>query len=184
MCGEINLTLTRTRTLEILSKTDWIFKMIVHQYQIASTSSGFRGGGGGGGGGADAPFPRGFDPLPTQRVPPLGLFKKCISGRPFEQYILILRGERAPKKRDFLVKIFQKVTKNAFFGLFFQSFDCGAENLAETGSKPGLGRARKIISVDLKKRSTKFSKIFENPRPPLRENPRSAPGFNYDFISC
>ena len=40
------------------------------------------GGGGGGGGGADAPLPQGFDPLPTQRVPPLILFQKSIFGRP------------------------------------------------------------------------------------------------------
>ena len=74
-------------------------------------------------------------------------------------YILILRGERAPKKRNFLVKVFQKVSKNAFFGLFFQNFACGAENLAKTGTKLCLGRARKINSVDLKKRSTKLLKI-------------------------
>ena len=56
------------------------------------------------------------------------------------------------------VKIFQKVPKSAFFGLFLQNFACDAENLANTGIKPCLGRAQKIISVDLKKRSTKFSK--------------------------
>ena len=39
------------------------------------------GGGGGGGGGADA-SPQGFDPLPTQRVPPLILFQKSIFGGP------------------------------------------------------------------------------------------------------
>ena len=33
------------------------------------------------GGGADAP-PQGFDPLPTQRVPPLILFQKSLFGRP------------------------------------------------------------------------------------------------------
>ena len=41
---------------------------------------GFRGGAGGGGG-ADAP-PQGFDPLPTQRVPPLMLFQKSLFGQP------------------------------------------------------------------------------------------------------
>ena len=35
----------------------------------------------GGAGGADAP-PQGFDPLPTQRVPPLILFQKSIFCRP------------------------------------------------------------------------------------------------------
>ena len=37
-----------------------------------------------------------------------------------------------PKQRDFLVKNFQKVSKNAFFG-FFQNFACGAKHLAKTG---------------------------------------------------
>ena len=35
-----------------------------------------------GGGGGRTPFPQGIDPLPTQRVPPLILFKKSIFGRP------------------------------------------------------------------------------------------------------
>ena len=39
-----------------------------------------RGGFRGGRGGADAPSPQGFDPLPTQRVPPLILFQKSIFG--------------------------------------------------------------------------------------------------------
>ena len=30
------------------------------------------------------------------------------------------KGERAPKKRNFLVKIFQKVPKNAFLACFFK----------------------------------------------------------------
>ena len=39
-------------------------------------------GGGGGGGGGRPPFSQGFDTLPTQRVPPLVLFKKSTFGRP------------------------------------------------------------------------------------------------------
>ena len=71
-------------------------------------------------------------------------------------------GERAPKKRDFFVKIFQKVPKNGFFDLFFQKIACGAENLSKTGSFYCFGRARKINLIDLKKKkkSSKFSKIF------------------------
>ena len=41
--------------------------------------------------------------------------------------------EGAPKKTQF-VKIFQKVPKNAFFGLFFQNFACGAKISAKTGT--------------------------------------------------
>ena len=43
-------------------------------------------------------------------------------------------GGRAPKKHNFLVNVFQKVPKNAFVGLLFEKFACGAENLAKTGS--------------------------------------------------
>ena len=50
-------------------------------YSIVGNRGGFRGGGGGRE--ADAPPPpQGFDPLPTQRVPPLILFLKSIFGRP------------------------------------------------------------------------------------------------------
>ena len=68
--------------------------------------------------------------------------------------------------------------KNAFFGLFFQNSACGAKNLAKIETKPWFGRARKINFVDLKKRSSKFSKFFwKSAPPPPRENPRSAPWF-------
>ena len=59
--------------------------------------------------------------------------------------------------------------KNAFFGLFFQNFACGAKNLAKIGTKRCFGRARKINLVDLKKRPSKFSKIFWKPTPPPLE---------------
>ena len=83
-----------------------------------------------------------------------------------------------PKKQDFLVKIFQKVPKNAFFGLFFHMFAC-----AKTGTKSCLGRAQKINSVDLQKKGLQnFLKLFENPHPP-RENRRSAPALAYAVFS-
>ena len=41
--------------------------------------------------------------------------------------ILILKGERAPKNAIFLVKVFQKMPKNAFLACFSQNFACGAE---------------------------------------------------------
>ena len=77
-------------------------------------------------------------------------------------------GARAEKKRNFLLKNFQKVAKNAFFGLFFQKFAC-AESLAKAGTKRCLGRTQKINSVDLKKGSTKFLKIFLKSAPPLEK---------------
>ena len=74
-------------------------------------------------GGGDAPF-SGIRPPADPNGPPFELFsdiqfwrtdpkvfRKCLR----RQYILISREERAPKKNNFLVKIFQKVPKNAFF---------------------------------------------------------------------
>ena len=72
-----------------------------------------------GGGGADA-SPQGFDPLPTQRVPfdifseihfwptDPNIFLKAPSAPIYANF----EGERAPKKRNFFVKFFQKVPKN------------------------------------------------------------------------
>ena len=112
------------------------------------TRGGFRGGGG---------FRRtpsqGFDPLPTQ------LFKKSTFGRPTlkffqrrirRQYLLILRGERAPKKRIFLIKTFQKLPKNACFDCFFKNLP-PAQNILPKCAKQCSGRAQKINLVDLKK---------------------------------
>ena len=87
-----------------------------------------------GGGGAYVPYPQGFDPLPTQRVPPLVLF-------------------------------------NAFFGLFFQKFACGAQILAKIGIKQCFKRTRKINLVDLKNKKKfrqNFRSFFGNP-PPLEK---------------
>ena len=75
----------------------------------------------GGGGGADAPPPQGFDPRRPKgsslctilRYPFLVTEPKNVLKAPLAPNILILRGDRAPKKRDFLVNIFQKVPKNA-----------------------------------------------------------------------
>ena len=70
-------------------------------------------------------------------------------------------GERAPKKRDFFVKIFQKLPENGFSDCFFFK-NLTAAQKAKVGAKQCFGRARKINLVDLKKkkRSSKFWKIF------------------------
>ena len=100
---------------------------------------------GGGGGGANT-FPKGFDPLPTQRVPlciilryPLWMndLKIFLKAPLAPLYTSFDGGERAekPKKWDFLVEIFQKVHKNAFLACFFLKKNaCGAESLVNIGS--------------------------------------------------
>ena len=95
-----------------------------------------------GGGGADA-FPPGIRPPAYPKAPPFGTFQE-IHFLPTDPKIFLnaslapmytnFEGERAPKKPNFLVKIFQKVFKNGFFDLFFQKFACGADNLAKTGT--------------------------------------------------
>ena len=60
-------------------------------------------------------------------------------------YTYIKGGKRAEKNAIFFGKIFQKVSKNAFFGLFFQSFACGAESLSKTDLLSALGELGKPI---------------------------------------
>ena len=92
-------------------------------------------------------------------------------------------GERAPQKTRFFCQNFSKIAQKRLFWLFFQKFACGAENLAKVGAKQCFGRARKNNLVDLRKKKGRqnFGKFFENPSPP-RENPRSAPDYNYIYI--
>ena len=73
--------------------------------------------------------------------------------------ILILRGERAPKKRNLLDKIFwSKVTKNAFFGLFFSKFCLPGKNFA----KQGLLVILKSSENQFSRLKKKVNKTFEN----------------------
>ena len=148
---DICTTYTKLPTKPIFFRTSPFLQGYPVTVQVAT--SGFREGG------ERFPSPHGFDPLPTQRVPPMVLFKKSIFGRPTQkffyrrlwcQYTLTLReGECAQKKRLFC----------GSFDLFFQKFACGAENSPKTPSFYCFRRARKINFVDLPKRSN-FSNIF------------------------
>ena len=42
-------------------------------------------------------------------------------------------GEHEPKRRNFFIRVVQKVPKNAFFAFFFQKFASGAESLGQMG---------------------------------------------------
>ena len=70
--------------------------------------------------GATLSVPQEYDPLSNQRVSLLYYFEIFIFDAESinfskSAYKLILRGERAPKN---FVKIFQKLPKNSFMGLF------------------------------------------------------------------
>ena len=76
-----------------------------------------------------------------------------------------LKWERAPKKRNFFVKIFQKSLKTPFW-LLFSNFCLRCKNFGAKTDLLLLWEARKINSVDLKKKQVdKVSKFFENPSP-------------------
>ena len=107
--------------------------------------------------------------------PPAKFFLKAPSAPIYTK----LEGECAPKKLNFLVKIFQKVLKNAFFGLFFQNFTAARKIWPKQGSFDALVPWESWENqFDWpKKRSTRFY-IFFVPR----ENRRSATGqFNINL---
>ena len=116
-------------------------------------------------GSADAPV-SGIRPPADPKGPPFDTFSEIHFWRTDPKIFLKapiytnFEEERAPKKRNFFVKIFQKVPKNGFFDCF-----------VKVGARQCFGRARKINLVDLKKkRSSKFWKIFRKSAPPSRKS--------------
>ena len=78
-------------------------------------------------------------------------------------------GVARAEKRNFLVKNFQKLPKNAFFACFFFNILPAAQKLARPVFFSPLGELEKSI-WSTKKKSTKFSKNFlksDTPPPPL-----------------
>ena len=96
------------------------------------------------------------------------------------------KGERAPKKCNFLVKVFQKVSNKTFFVLFFFF------NKLPAAQKIGQNRVFVVIWESSENPFGRFKKGWQSffgvdkiffksargrplPPPPPRENPRSAP---------
>ena len=100
--------------------------------------------------------PQGFYLLPTQRVPLCTIVRYCeVFG--FDPKIFlectIFEGERAPKKRVFLVNIFQNKPKNAFLDCFFKNLLAAQKFWSKKGLiYSDLGELQKINLVDLKKK--------------------------------
>ena len=93
---------------------------------IAENRGGFRGGGAGG----RTPPPSGIRPPADPKGPPFDTFSeihfwptdpKIFLKAPSAPIYTNFEGERAPKKRDFFVKIFQKLPKNGFFDCFIKN---------------------------------------------------------------
>ena len=119
---------------------------------------GFRGGGRGG----RTPPPSGIRPPADPKGTPFDTFSeihfwrtdpKIFLKAPSAPIYTNFEGERAPKKRNFFAKIFQKVPKNGFFDKI------GAKTVLWESSKNQFGRPKK------KKRSSKFWKIFRKSAP-------------------
>ena len=114
--------------------------------------------------------PQGFDPLPTQRVPLCTILKypylvtepKIFLKAPLTPICTNFEGEARAEKRVFLVKIFQKLPKNAFFGLFFfQNFACGVENCTlNQGLFSALGEFKIFVWLTNGKKIDKIFKKF------------------------
>ena len=84
-------------------------------------------------------------------------------------------GGGVPKKRDFLVKIFQKGPKNAFFGLFFQNLPAAQKFLGKKIFLVLWGSSENQYARP-KKNVDKVFEIFL--KIPPRKNRRSTPGNN------
>ena len=111
--------------------------------------------GGGGGGGGRSPLrdstrcrPKGSPPFDTfSEIPFWPTDPKIVLKAPSAPIYTNFEGERAPKKRYFFVKIFQKVPKNGFFDCFFKNFRKLSQNRGKTvlweSSKNQFGRPKK-----------------------------------------
>ena len=101
---------------------------------------------------------QGFDPLPTQRVPLWTILRYPIlaDGPIWRQFILILRGSARQKNAIFWSK-FSKCAKKRLFRPAFSKLCLRRRNFGQNRvflslcSALGLGRAREINLVDLKK---------------------------------
>ena len=122
---------------------------------------------GGGGGGGGRPFPSGIRPPADPKGPTFDTFSeihfwridpKIFLKAPLAPIYTNFEGERAPKKTRFFCQNFSKSAQNRGKTVLWES------------SKNQFGRPKK------KKGRQNFGKFFENPPPPPRENPRSAPG--------
>ena len=92
----------------------------------------------GGGRGDGRPPPSGIRPPADPKGPPFDTFSeipfwptdpKIFLKAPSAPIYTNFEGERAPKKRYFFVKIFQKVPKNGFFDCFFKNLPAAQKTL-------------------------------------------------------
>ena len=96
----------------------------------------------------------GIRPPADPKGPPFGTFykinflptdPKMFLKAPLARIYTNFEGERAPKKRDFFVKIFQKVPKNGFFDLFFSKICLRRRKFGQNGPFSALEELEKSI---------------------------------------
>ena len=124
--------------------------------------------------GADASFPQGFDPLPTQRAPfvifwkiqfwmsDMKTFLKAPSAPIYDNF----EGGARRKNAIFCSKVFKNCIKTPFLACFLKKLTAAQKIWSKWGLYSYLGELKKINMVDLKKEVEKsFLKIrefFEN----------------------
>ena len=111
-----------------------------------------------GGGGLRTPSPL-RDSTPCR--PPFDTFSEIhyFFRNPLEIYTNF-EGERAPKKRDFFVKIFQKLPKNGFFDCFFSKICLRRRKFCQIRGKSVLWKSSKNQFGRPKKKRSKFWNFF------------------------
>ena len=128
-------------------------------------------------------------PLPSGIRPPFDTFSeihfrptdtKSFPKAPWAPIYTTFEGERAPKKCDLFINIFQKLPKNAFSTVF--SKNClRRKKFSQSRGKTMLWESSKNQFGRPKKKVVKIFENFLKIRPP-RGNPRSAPGVGYDHV--
>ena len=95
------------------------------------------------------------------------------------QFIIFLRGKRAPKNAIFCSKIFQKCLKTPVLFCFFSKICLRRKKiLSKWGLCSSFGELRKSVWLTQNISRQNFQnifEIFENPPPPPSKNPKPAP---------
>ena len=121
--------------------------------------------------------PHGFDPLPTQWVPLCTILRYPFLAnvpKSFPLAPIFLRVKHAPKKRDFLVNIFQKPLKKPFWQVFFSKCCLWRKKLGQNrafvmhwdSSENQFDRPKKVAKIFeffRKSAPPPFEKILDQP---------------------
>ena len=89
--------------------------------------------------------------------------------RPGRHYIFNLKGGARAKKRNFPIKIFQKLPENAFLACFFKNLPAAQKFWPKQGLFTALQGSRKTNLDDLKKSTKKILKFLKISSPLVKK---------------